>query len=180
MVKQKRFSKVMTSGLLVLGLVIPSFSTVFAQEIDSTLPDSSVIGSDAYVAPVKIDVHNKIVKDKVEAYATTIKTVGYQKQYKNIFNVVLATQNVYTQWSYNGSTNNDYNGLWQNNDGVPGVSFSDESNIWQVKTNSVGQSNQSVKITSFGISNSWVDIAVSQRTSRILVTVNPNGSASAN
>ncbi|KOS61097.1 hypothetical protein FJQ98_26285 [Lysinibacillus agricola] len=169
--KNPLLSKLVTAGVLSLGISIASFSSAHAAELeDTTLPDTSVIGSDAYVAP-------ELISKGPDVRAWTA-TVSYGKRYTNLYGINVATQLAYIQWTYDSGKITKYNNLWQDNNAAIGYGYGSESNTWNLKGTSSGQANQSVKFDS-GIPTPWGHVGGPSFTSRIITDITGSGNSSA-
>jgi hypothetical protein len=164
---------------LSVGLSITVVTPSFAAE-KVKLPDTSVISSDEYVTPVQGTVQNgKDGKNGVNTLASSyVSTHSWVKNYKNLYGINVAKNEAYAQWTWGSGTISNFVNLWQSNWTAPLYGYDNESNSWNYKYSSSGQTNQSTKFSS-GIPTPWGHAGGSQFTSRILINVTGSGKSSA-
>ncbi|QWG36586.1 hypothetical protein EXW31_27775 (plasmid) [Bacillus mycoides] len=169
-------SKLFVVGALSAGLSISAVTPSFAAE-NGVLPDTSVISSDEYVTPVQGTTQNG--KNGTNTLASSyVSTHSWVKNYKNLYGINVAKNEAYAQWTWGSGRISNFGGLWQSNWTAPLYGYDNESNSWNYKYNSSGQTNQSTKFSS-GIPTPWGHAGGSQFTSRILINVTGYGNSSA-
>jgi len=173
--KSNQLLKMVTISALSFGVIIASTTVSYASD-NNVLPDSSIIGTEAYVAPVRAESIN-ISTPSITTNAIPT-TASYSKSYKNLYQIVVATQQTYTQWTASGGRITAYNNAWQLNSTAPLYGYTGEVNKWNYKGTTSGEANQAVVFES-GAPTPWGHVGGSKFTSRIVTTVNGNGGSSA-
>ncbi|MEI2282255.1 hypothetical protein [Paenibacillus polysaccharolyticus] len=169
--KKNSFLKMLSVAVMSTGLAFGSVASAFAAE-NVEIPDTSIIGSESYVAPVP-GANN----DGFSTFST-ISTHSWLKSYKNLYGITVATQEAFAQWTWDDGKITNFGNLWQNNSTAPLYGFKDEENKWNYKYTSSGQTNQGVLFES-GIPTPWGHAGGSEFTSRILINVSSSGSSTA-